>query len=34
MARALLLGGILACAQQARAAITETDFLEDLPVVL
>lgn len=35
MARALLLGGgILACAQPARAAITETNFLEDLPVVL
>ena len=34
MARALFLGGILACAQPARAAITETDFLEDLPVVL
>ncbi|MGB9094502.1 MAG: TonB-dependent receptor, partial [Gallionella sp.] len=34
MARALLLGGILACTQPARAAITETDFLEDLPVVL
>lgn len=34
MRRALLLGGILACAQPARAAITETDFLEDLPVVL
>jgi len=34
LGRALLLGGVLACGQQARAAITETDFLEDLPVVL
>ena len=34
MGRALFLGGLLACSQQARAAITETDFLEDLPVVL
>ena len=34
LGRALFLGGVLVCAQQARAAITETDFLEDLPVVL
>ena len=34
LARALLVGGALACAQQARAAITEADFLEDMPVVL
>jgi len=34
LGRALLLGGVLAYAQQARAAITETAFLEDMPVVL
>ena len=31
---ALFLGGVLTCAQQARAAVTESDFLDDLPVVL
>lgn len=30
----LALSGVLACAEPARAAVTETDFLADLPVVL
>lgn len=34
LGRTLFLGGVLACAQPARAAITETAFFEDLPVVL
>jgi len=29
-----LIGAVLAGAQQARAAVTESDFLDDLPVVL
>ena len=32
--RALFLGGVLACAQPARADVTESTFLDDLPVVL
>jgi iron complex outermembrane receptor protein len=34
LGRAIVLGGALACAGLARAAVTETDFLDDLPVVL
>lgn len=34
LARVLLLGAALACPHAARAAITEADFLDDLPVVL
>lgn len=34
LGRGLLLGGALACAQPAGAAVTESAFLEDLPVVL
>lgn len=34
LGRRLLLGGTLACAQPAWAAVTESDFLDDLPVVL
>jgi iron complex outermembrane receptor protein len=34
LGRALFLCCVLTCSQQARAAITETDFLEDIPVVL
>jgi iron complex outermembrane receptor protein len=30
----MLLSGALACAQSARAAVTEADFLDELPVVL
>jgi iron complex outermembrane receptor protein len=32
--RALALGGALACSAPVRAAVSEADFLEDLPVVL
>jgi iron complex outermembrane receptor protein len=32
--RLLLLGGALSCAHPAQAAITEADFLDELPVVL
>ncbi len=34
LARALVLGAALACPHAAQAAITEADFLDDLPVVL
>jgi len=34
LARALFLGGALACAQQAQAEVTESAFLDELPVVL
>lgn len=34
LARALLLGAALACSHAVRAAITEADFLDELPVVL
>jgi len=34
LALALFLGGALACAQQAQAEVTESAFLDELPVVL
>ncbi|MHB1188502.1 TonB-dependent receptor plug domain-containing protein [Thiobacillus sp.] len=34
LARALLLGAVLACQHAAQAAITEADFLDEMPVVL
>ncbi|HEX5674946.1 MAG TPA: TonB-dependent receptor plug domain-containing protein, partial [Azonexus sp.] len=34
LARALLLGAALACPHAALAAVTEADFLDELPVVL
>lgn len=34
LGRGLLLGGALACAQPAWAAVTESDFFDELPVVL
>ena len=34
LGRVLLLGSALACAQPAWAAVTESDFLDELPVVL
>jgi iron complex outermembrane receptor protein len=34
LARALLLGAVLTCPPAARAAITEADFLDEMPVVL
>jgi iron complex outermembrane receptor protein len=34
LAWALLLGGALACTHSARATVTESDFIDDLPIVL